>query len=410
MSSFHPLSRRTFLVSRGMGLGAALPSLLALLLLPAAARANFGTIWSGGQVVAEPVGIIDVAITRETLTIDLRPLATNSPAQVEAIYHLSNDGPEKKLDLLFASGSATVSDFHVWFAGQPVDTHPAPDVKMPDSWKAPRYTPWLYDAAAVSHVQQQPLCPVAMTLVVPPGRHELKVRYAAEATVNHFGHPTFLHQFAYVLAPARAWSGFGGLDVTIHLPANWRAGCSPEMAREGDTLRGSFDNLPGDAIALTVQAPEGWAYWSMTYFSWGLLGVVGLGGLAACLKGSQLRGRSLAHTKQPPGVTHYSRAVDSSITFAALWSASVFGASLLVLFVPDWLLPRGQANPANDFESVLTHLGIFVLGFLAIPVGFSIAQVTTCVVHDRERLAQYERRSTAPVSNPVTQSVTDTRP
>ena len=55
-----------------------------------------------------------------------------------------------------------------------------------------------------------------------------------------------------MLAPARAWDGFGGLDVTVHLPACWAAASRPELARVGDELRGSFDAVPADALALTV--------------------------------------------------------------------------------------------------------------------------------------------------------------
>ena len=83
-------------------------------------RANVGPPASGGQIVAEPIGIKDIAIAHETLTIDLRPLGTNGRARVEAVYQLQNRGAEKKLDLLFASGSADVSDFYVWLDDQPV--------------------------------------------------------------------------------------------------------------------------------------------------------------------------------------------------------------------------------------------------------------------------------------------------
>src|SRR6516165_4043693 len=87
---------------------------LVVLTVPTVSHANVGPPSSGGQVVAEPVGVVGVDITRETLTIDLRPLAANGLARVEAVYHLLNHGPEKRLDLLFASGSANVADFQVW--------------------------------------------------------------------------------------------------------------------------------------------------------------------------------------------------------------------------------------------------------------------------------------------------------
>src|SRR6516162_764034 len=92
------------------------------LLLPAMARANMGPPMSGGQIVAEPVGIKDVAITRETLVIDLQPLAKDGLTHVEAIYHLDNHGEEKKLDLLFASGSRGTTNFHVWLDDQSVSS------------------------------------------------------------------------------------------------------------------------------------------------------------------------------------------------------------------------------------------------------------------------------------------------
>src|SRR5262249_10812149 len=81
-------------------------AILGLLALPTTGRANVGPPYRGGQLTADPVGIKDVAIEREELTINLRPLAEVGRARVEAVYHLNNAGAERKLDLLFASGSA----------------------------------------------------------------------------------------------------------------------------------------------------------------------------------------------------------------------------------------------------------------------------------------------------------------
>src|SRR3954469_17219752 len=117
---------------------------LALVLAgPAGAWANVGPPTSGGQVGAEPVGVIGLAITRETLVLDLRPLAANGLARVEAVYRLNNPGPEKKLDLLFASGAGGVSDFQVTLDGRPVASAPAPDAPLPARWQAPKHTPGL---------------------------------------------------------------------------------------------------------------------------------------------------------------------------------------------------------------------------------------------------------------------------
>jgi hypothetical protein len=50
-------------------------SLLCSWLLPTVVVANVGPHSSGGQLVAEPMGVAEIAIVRETLAIDLRPLA-----------------------------------------------------------------------------------------------------------------------------------------------------------------------------------------------------------------------------------------------------------------------------------------------------------------------------------------------
>ena len=227
--------------------------LAALVLLPLPVPANIGPPVTGGQRVAEPVGMIkDVEITRETLTIDLRPLVEKKGdkqglAQVEAVYHLYNRGTDKKtLDLMFAFGSAGTAEFHAWLGDQAIDTRPAVgEVKLPESWRAPRQEKGDHSVRSGN--------PMLFTVVIPPGQHSLKVRYTAAAAYDHRGNPTVKRLFDYVLAPARSWAGFGGLDVTIHVPEDWHVDCEPSMTREGNTLKGSFANVPADAIILTVQ-------------------------------------------------------------------------------------------------------------------------------------------------------------
>lgn len=78
------------------------------LLLPSMASANIGPRWWGDRS-AEPLGLKGVDIIRETLTIDLRPLADVQPVKVDAFYHLNNPGTAKKIDLLFITGVTGVS-------------------------------------------------------------------------------------------------------------------------------------------------------------------------------------------------------------------------------------------------------------------------------------------------------------
>src|SRR5437016_12238612 len=96
-------------------------ALAVVVLVTAAARANVGPPSSGGQLVGEPAGLRDVHITRETLTIDLRPLADGRRALVEAVYQIDNRGPERTLDLLFINGTPATA-FDVRLDDRPVSS------------------------------------------------------------------------------------------------------------------------------------------------------------------------------------------------------------------------------------------------------------------------------------------------
>src|SRR5262249_48232277 len=150
----------------------------------------------------------------------------------EAVYHLHNQGSEKKLDLLFASGSEQLSDFQVWVDDQPIVCAYAIDANLPVSWRPPKQTPGIGGQSQLDYPSKQ-VTPVSFTAVIPPGRHDLRVRYAAAAAMQSSGDSTVYRQFVYVLAPARSWAGFGGLDVTIHLPKSWRVACTTTLSREG---------------------------------------------------------------------------------------------------------------------------------------------------------------------------------
>lgn len=271
--------------------------LIVVVMLIPAAWANLGPPSYGGQVTAEPIGIEDIEITRETLTLDLRPIAQKDLAQVEAVYHLQNEGDEKQLDLLFALGTLGTENFQVWLNDQVITSQPAPNAPFPPNWEVPEYTPGI-DNQPLDYLRHSPpVTPMALTVTIPPRKQDLKVRYAAQTATHLLGKPTIYHQFAYVLAPAKAWSAFGGLDVTIYLPPKWQVATTPEFTRKGDVLTGQFTELPGDAIALTMQAPIGWAYYPVKYGSQGLLGLAWLAGLVFGWRLGRKKGKQLANPK-----------------------------------------------------------------------------------------------------------------
>jgi hypothetical protein len=356
---------------------------MALLLMPLTARANVGPPALGGHVVAEPVGIADMEILDETLTIDLRPLTRNELVRVEAVYHLHNRAAEKTLDLLFASGSAVMANFQVTLDDRPLASRSAPAAPLPPSWRAPNQTPGIGKGSALEYLHYRPreVKPVAFTATIPPGRHSLEVRYAAEAATHLLGSPTVYRQFAYVLAPAHAWSGFGGLDVTVHVPPGWLAASAPALNRDGDTLRERFTELPADALALTVQAPGGWAHAALSYGSLSLLGLVLLGGPVVMWWGGRARGRSLL---RPRSSGRRGWAWPISIALCLGWAAALLGTGLVAIFAPDWVLPADQISHYG-YGQALALIGVVLLTALAVPFGFLIAQVTAVVVREANR-------------------------
>lgn len=348
--------------------------------------ANAGPGSRGGHLVGEPVGIEAVSITRETLVIDLRPLADDRMAQVEVVYQLQNNGDSQDLDLLFAVGAAGIAGFQVWLDDEPITTVPARNANIPDSWKAPRSTPGIDGGRPLSYDrygQDTDVVPIAFSLTIPPAAHTLSVRYEAEAVTNFLGYPTVYRQLAYVLAPARSWAGFGGLDVQIQFPDSWKIASTLDLTRENDTLVGSFDLLPGDAIGLTVQAPQGWAHDTVLYGGLALLGVIFFGGAFSCWRVGRILGRRSANSSAFHLDGQPRRSWPWSIGIGVAWSAATLGAGLLTLAAPFWILPAHQATRANLLHH-LAFIGLLLLSGSTFLIGIAISQATATLTHNRE--------------------------
>jgi hypothetical protein len=333
-------------------------------------------------VVSEPVGIRHIRIVRENLAIDLRPASRNEKATVEATYQLHNDGPQQSLELLFASGSADVSGFEAVFDGQPVQARPVSGATIPESWKPPKQTPGFGEGRKIDYAPGSrdfhAVKTVGFSLAVAPGPHTLTVRYSAAVGTNWLGHPTIYRQFAYVLAPARAWESFGGLDVTVQLPVGWAAVVRPDLEREGDTLHGTFSRLPADALAITFQAPEGPWFRPLIVVTQSVFAIVGICGVIAAWAVGRWRGRRAARAVTAHE-SHIPRIWPWAIGIGCLWSLGVFATGLLAIYGPETTLPEGQVvhyGYAHLFEAI----GLMLLTPPVLVVGFLIAYVTGVVV------------------------------
>jgi hypothetical protein len=226
---------------------------MTLLLVPAAATANMANPSQPGDPAGEPGGELDqMHVEHERLNIDMRPLERAEPARVEATYSIRNDGPARAVELVFVASGLDGTESGVWLNGAPVDFRLANDA-LPVPWLPPATTPGLerpplpYEDAAQGQL--------LFTLTLAPGQHDVKVSYTAAAGAYSGSSPTRYWQLGYVHTPARSWSSFGTLDVSVQLPAGWAAASDPPLDRMGDELRASFEGVPADSLAITAQAP-----------------------------------------------------------------------------------------------------------------------------------------------------------
>jgi hypothetical protein len=258
-----------------------------LLLLTAAtvARANMAARQPEsrpGDAPREPSGELKAMhIVRETLVIDLRPLKDRRPAVVEATYTVRNDGGARELELVFVAaamqpGRAGASwvwrgrDWEpdpqhaqgesggVWLDGQTVAALSDANAEgLPQAWSPPDRTPGLEPRQGGLPYKVLSEGTLTFRVTLAPGEHTIRVRYEARPGAYADARSDAVYwQLGYVLAPAREWASFGGLEAKVLLPAGWRAAASPEMRREGDALVAKWDAIPADALAITAQTNE----------------------------------------------------------------------------------------------------------------------------------------------------------
>jgi hypothetical protein len=362
--------------------------LLVGLSLPASVRADIGPRWWGDRP-AEPLGLKGVDITHQDLTIDLRPLAAVQPVHVEAVYRLHNPAAARKLDLVFVSGVKGVTDFQVRLDDRLLESRAVPQQvlewhgkEMPKSWQPP--PPRLGidgEAYFIGEVIATEVELLEFSVELPPGPSTLSARYrarawgAAEYLPDHGGpakpHPTVTWQFPYVLAPAREWKSFGGLDVTVRLPEGWRSASAPELHREGAVLHGTFSEVPADTLMLAARAPVGPELHRATNLWLGLDAVLVVASGVLCWWGGRLLGRYLAKHRDHPDSRALS--VAGPVLLALAWGAVILmGQHVAWRGILGSL--AGQESPYYNPEEVLTFAPLACLQLLvALPIGFLIA-------------------------------------
>jgi hypothetical protein len=344
--------------------------------LTSAARANIGEI--GGDVVSEPGGVKGISITRETLTIDLRPLAEAQPARVHVTYHLFNPGAPLKPNLLFISGSATVGDFEVLLGEKRVDVQPRARKareerrgEIPKEWRPPGMLPGISGEKIYFNIEPYDMVPIEFSVEFPSGASILQVRYRAKAAGSPERYPTTTWMLPYVLAPARQWGGFGGLDVLVHLPEGWQFHCNPVLKQEGNELHGSFTELPADFLTLAVRAPLAPDTRRAFVRFLGLYAAAVFGGAIACWWSGRSLGRWLGF-RCSARLRASSLPINIQLLFAVVvgagWLALIY-ASLFWGWRGVHESLGGQASPvyySNPYWSSCVDLIVIALSF---PIG-----------------------------------------
>jgi hypothetical protein len=355
--------------------------------LPASARADIGPRWWGDRA-AEPLGLQGVDITHQDLTIDLRPLEAVQPAHVETVYRLHNSGAARKLDLVFVSGVKGVTDFQVRLGDRLLESRPVPrkqlewhGQELPKSWQPP--PPKLGidgDAFFMGDVIATEAELLEFSVELPPGPSTLSARYRARAwgaaeprsaEGRYEPYPTVTWQFPYVLAPAREWKSFGGLDVTVYVPEGWQSASAPALHPEGSVLHGNFRDVPADTLMLAARAPVGPELRRATYLYLGLDALIVVAGGVLCWGCGRLFGRFLANHPDDPISRPLS--VGGPALLALLWGALIIGG---LHFTWRGILGSlaGQESPYYFREDLL---GFACLAFpqllIALPGGFLLA-------------------------------------
>src|SRR5690349_1848383 len=116
-------------------------ALLACLFPSATCLANLSGPWKPGQLLIDVEGVRDVAIVRETLRIDLRPLDQGRYVKISATYVVDHAGPARDLPLTFVTGADSIRSVECRLNGTPLAFTTKQVLSMPDSWRPPESTP-----------------------------------------------------------------------------------------------------------------------------------------------------------------------------------------------------------------------------------------------------------------------------
>src|SRR5207249_7439890 len=113
--------------------------------------------------------------------------------EIEAIYHIRNDGVERNLRLLFvaiALKADSMSPYSVWLDDKPIAGAYSTSSPLPAGWHPPQFTPAFEEESNGEGLRYETdertkdSSVIAFTLTMPSGVHTIRVQYHAMPTSN----------------------------------------------------------------------------------------------------------------------------------------------------------------------------------------------------------------------------------
>lgn len=236
----------------------------------------------GGQPAGEIEGIAGVVVERETLTIDLQPLAECKPVQVTAIYRMRYEGEESKARISLVVHMSRREGLleQVRFNGKPLVRSFAEQKDVHPDWLPFRHTPGLrehpdpIDFNPGRHVRH---VVVTYEVQLKAGLHDLEVRYGVEACAFSDKAPARFWLLGFDFSPMQRWKKVGRLDLAVHLPPDWDVAHTLPLKRDGDVLTGRFERVPDEPLTLTTQVTYHDFAGKNILFWWAVVGGAGIG-------------------------------------------------------------------------------------------------------------------------------------
>ena len=325
----------------------------------------------GGSLNFEPIGDFgNLGIVREKIDFDVPSSKGSREGTITATYQIRNDGEQFPLELLFISDG--IENSSLTLDGKTVAGETVKNPKIPENLKIPEKIRWVGDDNFTSFVNTPVDSGLKFKPTIPPGEHQLQVKYSVDPYVNGLtsGTPYIDSQIDYILAPARSWAFFNSLEIEIKQPKSWKFKTSLPMKETDNGLKVTFNEIPADYFSFSFTP----------YFPSYITGSINLIG-SIMFWGSfilpVIAGKiAVKRFKTPLIITVLLAFILGGIALTTMLAISwVVNDSLLYLFsIKQYIWVGNSYNGAVWVEGILILLGLLVGGFIGV-ISFFIFKI-----------------------------------